>query len=106
MDPLLDHAPCGYLLIADDGYVREANATAGEMLQASPAGLTGRHVDHLLAPPSRIFYQTHVFPTLKLQGSVHEVYVSMLDAKREEVPVLLNAARRAREGRFESEWVV
>jgi signal transduction histidine kinase/ActR/RegA family two-component response regulator len=76
------------------------------MLGKTAARIVGEHVDHLLAPPSRIFYQTHVFPTIKLQGRVHEVYVSMRDAAGEDVPVMLNAVRQARDERFESDWVV
>ena len=48
--------------------------------RATQASLVGRHVDFLLSTPSRIFYQTHVFPTLRLQGRVHEVYVALVGA--------------------------
>lgn len=106
MDPILDHAPGGYLRVGDDGYVIETNATLCDLLLADCGKLAGDHVDRLLSAASRIFYQTHVFPTLKLQGRVHEVYLSLLDVRGEEVPVLLNAARRASEGGFESHWVV
>jgi signal transduction histidine kinase/CheY-like chemotaxis protein len=106
MDPTLDHAPCGFLHVGDDGYVIEANTTVCEMVLADRGKLAGQHVDRLFSAASRIFYQTHVFPTIKLQGTVHEVYLSFLDARGEEVPVLLNAVRRAVDGRFESHWVV
>lgn len=104
---LLDHAPCGFLAVDDDGRVELANATAAEMLGAlNPGAIVGRHVDHLFATPSRIFYQTHIFPTLKLQGQVHEVYVSMLAANGSEVPVLLNARRRSNGERTVSDWAI
>jgi signal transduction histidine kinase/ActR/RegA family two-component response regulator len=106
MDPLLDTAPCGFLSVADDGYVIEANATLGQMLQKAPAEIGGTHVDNIFAPASRIFYQTHIFPTLKLQGRVHEVYVSLVDSAGDDVPVMLNASRKPRDERFVSDWVV
>ena len=106
MDPLLESAPCGFLRVGDDGYILEANATFCAMVLGERGVFVGNHVDRLFTAASRIFYQTHVFPTLKLQGSVHEVYLSFLDSRREEVPVLLNAARKAVEGRFEGHWVV
>ena len=84
-----------------------ANATAAEMLGAEDtAALVGRHVDFLLSTPSRIFYQTHVFPTLCLQGRVHEVYVALVGRDGEEVPVLLNAKRRTEGEREVSDWVL
>ncbi|HUP96878.1 MAG TPA: ATP-binding protein [Usitatibacter sp.] len=106
MDAVLDHAPCGYLLVGDDGVVRDANATLLMMLGAVRGEIIGAHVDRLLGPPSRIFYQTHVFPTLKLQGTVHEIYISIRAVKGEDVPVLLNARRRPAEDGFASDWVV
>ena len=107
LDPLLDCAPCGFLVVGDDGYIRLANATAAEMLGAADAAaLVGRHVDFLLSTPSRIFYQTHVFPTLRLQKRVHEVYVALVGRNGEEVPVLLNAKRRTEGEREVSDWVL
>lgn len=107
LDPLLDSAPCGFLVVADDGHILLANATVAEMLGAAGASaLVGRHVDVLLSTPSRIFYQTHVFPTLRLQGRVHEVYVGLVGAGGEEVPFLLNAKRRTEGDREVSDWVL
>jgi len=107
LDPLLDHAPCGFLVVGDDGYVLLANATAAEMLRAPGAArLVGFHVDAMLSTASRIFYQTHVFPTLRLQGQVHEVYLSLVGADGGELPVLLNAQRRNEDGRTVNDWVI
>jgi signal transduction histidine kinase len=107
LDPLLDTAPCGFLVVGDDGVIRLANATVAGLLGAgNAAALVGRHVDFVLSAASRIFYQTHVFPTLRLQGRVQEVYVALIGAGGEEVPVLLNARRR-REGDLDvADWIV
>jgi signal transduction histidine kinase len=107
LDPLLDTAPCGFLVVGDDGVIRVANATLAALLGAgNAAALVGRHVDFVLTAASRIFYQTHVFPTLRLQGRVQEVYVSFIGAHGEDVPVLLNARRR-REGELDvADWIV
>ena len=83
-----------------------ANATLHEMLGYAPGEIAGLHVERLLTVAGRIFYQTHVFPTLKLQASVNEVYLNLVDADGLAVPVLLNAVRRPREDRFVSDWIV
>jgi len=106
MDPLLDSAPFGFLVARDDGLVELANRTLADMLGKSVDAIVGHHLDGLLTNPSRIFYQTHFFPILKLQGRVHEVYVSMLSAKGEEIPVLLNATRGEGDGGSRSHWAV
>lgn len=107
LDPLLDSAPCGFLVVGDDGCIQLANTTAAEMLGAADsASLVARHVDFLLSTPSRIFYQTHVFPTLRLQKRVHEVYVTLVGRDGEAVPVLLNAKRRIEGEREVSDWIL
>ena len=106
LDPLLDAAPGGFLCVNDDGTIERANLTLAAMLSMRREALLRCHIDTLLAPASRIFYQTHVFPCLKLQARVNEVYVALRDAKERDVPVLLNAQRLARDGRFVSDWLV
>jgi signal transduction histidine kinase len=106
MDPLLDDAPCGFLSVLDDGHIAAVNATFATMLGAAREALEGRHVDAILTTPSRIFYQTHVFPTLKLQGRVHEVYLTLGGAEGEELPVMVNIVRRPRAEQFVSDWIV
>lgn len=106
MDPLLDNAPGGFLCVADDGAIERANLTLAAMVGMKREALLLRHLDAILAPASRIFYQTHVFPCLKLQARVHEVYIALRNAQGDDVPVMLNAQRRARDGRFVSDWLV
>ena len=106
MDPLLDAAPFGFLVIRDDGYVDRANRTMGEILEGRVESFVGRHIDTLLNGPSRIFYQSHCFPVLKLQGRIHEVYLSLAAANGDEVPVLLNARRRETPEGPRSDWAV
>lgn len=59
MDETLNNAPCGFLSFADDGTIREINATLRTMLGYDAADVRGRSIESLLSPGSRIFYQTH-----------------------------------------------
>jgi signal transduction histidine kinase len=106
MDPLLDTAPFGFLVARDDGYVEAANRTLAGMLGTTPEQLEGRHVDNLLNTPGRIFYQSHFFPVLRLQGRISEVYVSLVGERGVEVPVLLNALRRDTADGPRNDWAV
>jgi PAS domain S-box-containing protein len=98
MDDLLNTAPCGFLSFTDDGKIVLANATLLELLGYEPEELPGRHVESLLPVASRIFYQTHLFPLLKLHDKVDEVYFSLRSKGGAEIPVLVNASRRERGG--------
>jgi signal transduction histidine kinase/CheY-like chemotaxis protein len=95
---LLDAMPCGFLSFADDGRILSINATLLNSLGYELAELEGRHVESLLPVASRIFYQTHLFPLLRLHGRVEEVYFSLQARDETEVPVLANAVRRERGG--------
>src|SRR5918993_938774 len=98
MDDLLNTAPCGFLSFDDDGRIAAANETLAELLGYERGELLGRHVESLLPVASRIFYQTHLFPLLKLHDRVEEVYFSLRSKGGAETPVLVNAVRRERGG--------
>jgi anti-anti-sigma regulatory factor len=105
MDELLDNAPCGFLAFADDGTILAVNATLLGWLGRDASDLAGRHVEALFPPGGRIFYQTHFFPLLRLHGRAEEIYLSLRGATGDDVPVLVNAARRERDGSQVNECV-
>jgi signal transduction histidine kinase len=98
LDPLLDEAPCGFLSFADDGTVRVANRTLLEMLGRERDAVVGRHVDGIFTVGGRIFYQTHLFPVLRLHGRAEEIFLLLTSASGDAVGVLANAVRRERDG--------
>jgi len=101
MDSLLDRAPCGFISFADNGELRAINATLLDLLGYSRADLVGRHVETILNVGSRIFYQTHLFPLLKLHGRAEEVFLLLRGKNGEDVGALANAVRRERG----DEWI-
>lgn len=99
MDELLNNAPCGFLVFADDGSIVEANATLLDLLGYERGELLKLHIEKIFSVAGRIFYQTHFFPLLKLKGKVEEIYLDLRSKNGENVPVLVNAARHEREGK-------
>jgi PAS domain S-box-containing protein len=106
MDDLLNTAPCAFLSFNDDGRIVLVNATLLDLLGYEQGELVGRHVESLLPVASRIFYQTHLFPLLKLHDRVDEVYFSLRAKGGVEIPVLVNAVRRERGGVVANECVL
>lgn len=102
----LENAPCGLLTFTDDGYVASVNATICRLLGYEREELVGAHLQAMFSPGARVFYQTHFFPLLKLQGEVEEIYMALRAKSGEEVPFLVNARREERDGRFENDCVL
>ena len=99
MDDRLDEAPCGYLAFADDGRIVEINTTLAQALGYERAELVGRHVETTLGVGSRIFFQTHLFPLIAMHGRAEEIFLLLRARQGGDVPMLLNAVRRERDGR-------
>ncbi|HEY9810803.1 MAG TPA: diguanylate cyclase [Halomicronema sp.] len=94
IDELLNSAPCGFLSFTDDGTIVMVNATLLELLGYEFDNLSGRKIETILPIASRIFYQTHFFPLLKLHGKAEEIYFSLRSKQGIDVPILVNAGRQ------------
>jgi PAS domain S-box-containing protein len=99
LDDLLEYAPCGFLSFADDGTVELVNATLLGILGHERADVLGRRVEHIMTTGTRIFYQTHFFPLLRLHGHAEEIFMMLRTAGGADVGMLVNAVRRERLGR-------
>lgn len=106
MELSLDNAPCSAIVFTDDGHVASVNARLCRLLGYERDELVGQHLQLVLSPGARVFYQTHLFPLLKLQGEVEEVYMGLRAKSGEEIPFLLNARRQERDGRNENHCVL
>ena len=69
-----------------------------ELLGYTRLELTGWHFQKMLPPGGRIFYQTHVFPILKMHGGADEIYIALRTKNGVDIPMLMNAVRRERDG--------
>jgi PAS domain S-box-containing protein len=105
MDALLNTAPCGFVTFTDDGTMIEVNVTLADLLGYTRVELEGWHLQKVLPPGGRVFYHTHIFPLLKLHGRVEEVYVALRAKDGSDVPMMLNAVRRERDGVLVSDCV-
>ncbi len=106
IDTLIDTAPCGFLAFNDNGTILLANLTLLELLGYQMNGLQGRKIEVILPIASKIFYQTHFFPLLKLSGKAEEIYFSLRASSGEHIPMLINAVRRFKTGDFINECIL
>ncbi len=93
MSAPLDAVPGGVLTLSEDLRILAANRAMGDLVGRPPASLVGEPLDVLLSAPARILFQTHVYPALKADGRVEEVFLTLAAADGAPTPVLLNAVR-------------
>ncbi len=95
----LDTAPCGYLSFADNGAILKVNTTLFTLLGYTAAHqLIEKSVESIFKIATRIFYQTHFFPLLKLHGNADEIFLTLVGADQREWPVVCNAVRKQNGG--------
>jgi PAS domain S-box-containing protein len=93
-DDLLDAIPCGVVSFDDTGAMVYVNAGFAALIGYAPDELLGRHVETTMTVAGRIFFQTHLYPLVRLHGRAEEMFVLLRAKDGTDVGVLLNAARR------------
>ena len=87
----VDRAPCGIFCISANGFITYANSTFAKLISFTPDEIKGRKFEDILPVASKIFYQTHFFPLVKMKGSADEIFLSLRSSTGSEVPVLIAA---------------
>lgn len=100
MDEQLDFAPCGYVSLNDDSKILDINKTLLGLLDYQLQELQGQHINLILTHASQTFYQLYFFPMIRLQEKVDAMYITLKAKSGQEIPILLNASRNERGGKF------
>jgi phosphoserine phosphatase RsbU/P len=94
---LYDTAPCGLVLAGADGRLVRVNDTICRWLSQPAEELLRLRFQDLLTMGGRIFYQTHLAPLLRMQGSVAEVKLELRTGAGKAIPVMMNLAEQFRD---------
>lgn len=86
----LDELPCAVVITDGMGRVLDVNAELLGLVGGSRESRLGSSMEDLLPPASRIFVQTHVWPTLLRDARIQEIHLQVLSADNTRIPVLLN----------------
>lgn len=93
-EELYEQAPCGYLSTTPDGIIVRVNQTLLDWLGHTREALVGSRLQTLLTVGSKIYYETHYAPLLRMQGQVNEIALELIDAEARMLPVIINARQR------------
>ncbi len=86
----LDCLPCGVLITDGEGLVHLCNAHMAKFLGWEKSELISKYVWDFSPPETRVFMQTHIWPTFLREKTANEVHVKLLKKCGESVPVLFN----------------
>lgn len=92
-EQIIDKAPCGYFAFTDDNLLVHVNDTLCALLHYQKEELPGKNVETLFTIATRIFFQTHLFPLVKMHNHAEEIFLTLLARNGDHMPVLLNARR-------------
>jgi PAS domain S-box-containing protein len=91
-DDLYENAPCAYLSTLPNGTIVKVNATFLEWTSYSRRQIVGqKRFQELLPVAGRVFYDTHFWPLLLMQGFAKELAFELICQDGQRMPVLLNS---------------
>lgn len=93
-EDFLENSLSAYISTDQNGIVRSANTKMLEWLGCGLEEVLGKRLSSFLTVGSRMFYETHLLPLLKLNGAFEEVSIELLALKGSKLKVLMNAYER------------
>ena len=95
VEDLYEQAPCGYLSTLPDGTIVRVNHTFVQWTGVPRERLLGQtKFQTLLTIGSRIYYETHYAPLLRMQGFANEIALEVIREDGRILPVLVNSRQR------------
>ncbi|MFC0471377.1 SpoIIE family protein phosphatase [Halalkalibacter kiskunsagensis] len=106
MDEQLNDAPCGFLTLSEDGIILSINQSLLTTLGYNLDELSGNQINSILTVPAQLFHQLYFVPLVKLENQVEEMHTTLQSSNGEEVPVMMNALPKKRQGKTEIDCVL
>ena len=102
----MNQLPCPVLVTDMSGTMLALNLSLRELVGSSHGDDEAQSMDALFPPASRIFLQTHAWPTLLRDGRVTEIYLHLIDARGQRIPVMVNAQPGQWDGKPACFWLL
>src|SRR3954447_12428831 len=90
-EELYEDAPCGYMSSLMDGTIVRVNRTFLRWTGLERDAVIGSGIESLFTRASRLYFETHASPLLRLDGEVHRLALEVEAAAGRTLPVLIDA---------------
>lgn len=91
---MVENGPCGYISFLPGGRIEYVNQTFLEWSGHRADQMIGKHLTELLTMAGRIYYETHIAPLLRMQGSFEEFAIDVLKTGGQPLQMIANAKER------------
>jgi phosphoserine phosphatase RsbU/P len=91
-EDMIQNAPCGYVSLSRGGRIEHANRTFLGWTSHASEQLIGKRFSDVLTMAGRIYYETHIAPLLRIQGTFEEFAIDVLRADDQPLQMIANAA--------------
>ncbi|WP_426451980.1 hypothetical protein ACP26L_07870 [Paenibacillus sp. S-38] len=105
MDERFSEKPCGCLSMTEDQMITDVSETLLHLLGYDRFGLCGSLFESILTRSSRLFFQMHYSPLMKLKNRVEGMYLILRTADGKDVPAILHSIRQESAGQWIHECV-
>ena len=85
----------GFLIADEKNRIIRSNQRVSDWLGISPEEIKGKKISDLLSIGSKIYFETHLSPLLKMQGYFEEILVELSGAAGKRLKILINAKESA-----------
>ena len=88
------HSLSGHVIADAEGKILRINQRLADWLGCDPPATVGQRFSDLLTVGGKIYYETHLWPLLRMQGFFEEVALELGCANNQKFQVLVNAYER------------
>lgn len=89
-DDFLETSLCGHVITDGEGRIIRMNGRAANWLNSSADRFQGKRFSDILAVGGRIYFETHLWPLLRMQGYFDEVAIELADTGNGKMPAYVN----------------
>lgn len=90
-EDMFENAPCAYITLRPNGRVERVNKTLLGWIGLTNEQMAGKRFSDFLNMASRIYFETHIAPLLRMQGFFNEFAIDMVTATGEPLQMIANA---------------
>jgi sigma-B regulation protein RsbU (phosphoserine phosphatase) len=91
---MIDNAPCGYISLLPNSRIEYVNATFLSWTGYAADEMLGKRLSDFLPIAGRIYYETHIAPLLRMQGSFEEFALDVLKRDAQPLQMIANASEQ------------